>query len=51
MLPHLLPQRWAMRLLRNPDTPRAGRNTSALHDVNEGAEQDEIFKGPHANPA
>jgi hypothetical protein len=34
-----------------PDTPRAGRNTSALHDANEGAEQVDVFKGSHANRA
>ena len=51
MLAHLLPAALGDASLRNPDTPRAGRNTSALHDANEGEEQGEVFKGSHANLA
>jgi hypothetical protein len=37
--------------LRNPQTPRASGNAAALNDANKGAEQRQIFKGSHANPA
>ena len=43
------PQLPAQGGLRNPQTPRAGGNATALHNAHKGAKQREVFKGFHAN--